>query len=226
MMGKYFIKDNYVENLNNLYYDDAPADGVIWQPDVYRYAIDYAKKHGIKNIVDIGSGNGDKLFDHKDEFDITFIDFGANLNIIKDRFKASVRKHSYVDQNFEESFPDLPAKIIKDSVVICSDVIEHIRDMNNLCEALVAYSKAARLLIVSTPERYRLYGFDQSGIPTNPCHVREWRLHELEAYFANAGMNFQIGLTRTNDKTNQRATLCVISGKDFAYKKDADVAER
>lgn len=225
-MGKYFIKDDYTENLNNAYYDDAPADGAIWQPDVYRYAVDYAKRHGIKNIVDIGSGNGDKLFDHKDEFNITFIDFGANLDIIKSRFKNSSGKHSYIDQDFEESFPALPSKAIKDAVVICSDVIEHIRDMNNLCQALVAYSKEARLLVISTPERYRLYGFDQSGIPANPCHVREWRLHELEAYFADAGMKFLIGLTRTNDKTHQRATQCIISGKDFAYKKDADVGER
>lgn len=225
-MSQYFIKDDYTENLNNLYYDDAPADDVIWQPDVYRYAVEYAKRRGIKNIVDIGSGNGDKLLDYKDEFSITFIDFGANLEIIKSKFKASKGKHSYINQDFEESFPELPTKIIKDAVVICSDVVEHIRNMDNLCKALVAYSKTARLLMVSTPERYRLYGFDQSGIPTNPCHVREWRMHELGAYFRDAGMKFQIGLTRTNDKTNQRATLCVISGKDFAEKKDADVAER
>lgn len=225
-MGKYYVKDGYKENLKNLYYDDAPADGVIWQPDVYRYAVEYAKRHNIKNIVDIGSGNGDKMFDHKDEFDITFIDFGANLDIIKKRFKASGRTHSYIDQDFEKSFPDLPAKVIKDAVVICSDVVEHIRDMTNLGNALVAYSKVARLLLISTPERYRLYGFDQNGIPANPCHVREWRMHELAAYFTNAGMKFHIGLTRTNDKTNQRATQCIISGKDFSHKKDADVAER
>ncbi len=225
-MSQYFIKDNYTENLNNLYYDDAPADGAVWQPDVYRYAAAYAKSHGIKNIIDIGSGNGDKLLAHRDELNITFIDFGTNLDTIKEKFRSSKAKHTYIDQNFEESFPELPAKVIKDAVVICSDVVEHIRDMDNLGKALTMYSNAARLLIISTPERYRLYGFDQSGIPANSCHVREWRMHELGDYFTNTGMKFQIGLTRTNDRTNQRATICIIAGKDFAYKTDTDVAER
>lgn len=225
-MAKYFIKDNYKENLNNLYYNDAPADGVVWQPDVYRYAVAYAKRQGIKNIIDIGSGNGDKLLEYKDQFDITFIDFGANLDIIKSKFQSSSGKHSYIDQDFEESFPKLPTKIIKEAVVVCSDVIEHIRDMTSLGIALVTYSKQSRMLIISTPERRRLYGFDQNGIPTNPCHVREWRMHELSAYLKNEGMDFQIGLTRTNDSTNQRATLCVVSGRDFARVNDSDVSER
>ena len=180
-MGKYFIKDGYKENLNNLYYDDAPADDVIWQPDVYRYVVDYARRCGIKNIVDIGSGNGDKLIDYRDEFNITFIDFGANLDIIKGRFQSSKGAHTYIDQNFEENFPNIETRTIKNAVVICSDVIEHIRDMANLGDALARYSQLARLLVVSTPERLRHYGFDQNGIPSNPCHVREWRLHELAA---------------------------------------------
>jgi len=223
-MSAYFIKNNYKENLKNLYYDDNPSDNVIWQPDVYRFAIEYAKKHKIKNIIDIGSGNGDKLLDYKDKFNITFIDYGANLEIIKQKFNNSKKRHLYLEQNFEESFPELPLKKIKDSVVICSDVIEHIRDMNNLCEALIKYSKLTRMLAVSTPDRERLYGFDHDGVPTNKCHVREWRIDELKDYFFSAGMEFLIGLTRTNDRHNLHSTLYVLSGKDFKNKKDLELA--
>lgn len=217
-MGKYFVKDSYKENVENQYYDDTLSDNVIWQPDVYRYAIEYAKKHGINNIIDIGSGNGDKLYDYRDDFNITFIDFGANLDIIKGKFNGSNGDHSYINQDFEDSFPALPKKIIKNSVVICSDVIEHIRDMDNLGDALASYSKITRLLIVSTPDRERLYGYDHDGKPTNPFHVREWKISELESYFKSKSMDFLIGLTRTNDHTNQRSTQCVISGVDIANK--------
>lgn len=225
-MGKYFIKDGYKENLDNLYYDDNPSDNITWQPDVYRYAIAYAKKHKIKNIIDIGSGNGDKLYDYRDEFNITFIDFGANLDIIKEKFSSSKGDHAYIDQDFEQSFPDLPMKTIKNSIIICSDVIEHIRDMKNLCTALVNYSKVTRMLVVSTPDRDRLYGYDHDGIPNNLCHVREWKLQELDAYFRSAGMDFLIGLTRSNDRQSRRSTLYVLSGKDFLNKKDKTVYKK
>jgi 2-polyprenyl-3-methyl-5-hydroxy-6-metoxy-1,4-benzoquinol methylase len=220
-MNKYFIKDGYRENLDNSYYSDNLSDNIIWQPDVYSYAIEYAKKHNIKNIIDIGSGNGDKLYKHRNAFDITFIDFGSNLETIKNKFKNSSRRHTYIEQDFEKSFPNISVKTIKNSIIICSDVIEHIRNMDHLCAALANYSKATRLLVVSTPDRERLYGFNQNGIPANLCHVREWRLDELEKYFSSVGMNFLIGLTRSNDKFNNRSTLYVISGSDFINKKDS-----
>lgn len=215
-MKTYFVKDSYNANLQNAYYDDAPDDGIIWQPDVYRHAVEYAKTHNIKHIVDIGSGNGEKLEAYKNDFNITFIDFGANLDTIHDKFKDSNKAHSYIDQNFEDSFPALDSKVIKNAVVICSDVIEHIRIMENLTKALVEYSKTARLLLISTPDREKMYGYDQDGQPLNPCHVREWRLEELRLYLKSEGMKFTIGLTRTNDRARQRATIFVIAGRDMS----------
>lgn len=215
-MTNYGIRSGYTANLQNLYYNDEPDNGIIWQPDVYEYAIAFAREHKIPNIIDIGSGNGEKLERYKDEFTITFIDFGANLDTIRSKFKASRKKHRYVDQNFEKDFPKLEASLVQSAVVICSDVIEHIRDFACLTTALVDYSTQAKLLLISTPERYRMYGFDQSGPPLNKCHVREWRLEELEQYFESKGMRFSIGLTRTNDRANQRATICIVSGTAVA----------
>lgn len=225
-MNKYFIKKGYRENLANLYYSDNPTDNVIWQPDVYEYALKYAKKHNIKNIIDIGSGNGDKLYEHRDNFDITFIDFGSNLDTIKNKFKNSSRRHAYIEQDFEKSFPSIPVKTIKNSIIICSDVIEHIRNMDYLTTALVKYSKLTRLLVISTPDRERLYGFNQNGIPTNLCHVREWRLEELENYFSSVGMNFLIGLTRSNDKHSNRSTIYLISGTDLIKTRNHSVLSK
>jgi hypothetical protein len=152
---------------------------------------------------------------YKDRFDITFIDFGTNLEIIRKKFKNSAGKHVYIDQNFEQAFPKLDNKTLSNAIVICSDVVEHIRKMEHLLDALVELSKKSRLLLVSTPERERLYGYDQSGAPENKCHVREWKLEELEKLLMHWGMNFLIGLTRTNNLTRQRATNFVVSGKNI-----------
>jgi hypothetical protein len=217
-MNKYYIREGYEENLNNNYYDDSPEKGVIWQPDVYEYAVQYAKLHKIINIIDIGSGNGEKLLKYKDDFKITFIDFGSNLEVIKKKFNGSLQKHTYINQNFEEAFPKLSAELLIDSIVICSDVIEHIRNLDNLLKGLVELSKKTNLLMISTPERQRLYGYDHSGIPNNKCHVREWKIEELEKLFKHWGMVFSIGLTRTNNLTRQRATIIILSGKDLELK--------
>ena len=209
------IKKNYKPNFENSYYDDAPEDGMTWQPDVYEYAVAYAKQNNVQSIIDIGSGNGEKLIAYKDDFNITFIDFGLNLEGIKQKFKKSTKAHIYIDQNFEESFPGIKPSIVKNSIVICSDVIEHVRELKYLVNALVVFSKSAKLVMISTPERIRTYGFDQNGIPNNACHVREWSLNEMAEMLKNKGMDFSIGLTRSNDYMNNRASICVLAGLDL-----------
>lgn len=212
----YGIRKDYESNLNNDYYSDEPETGVTWQPDVYDRAIKYAKSNNIQNIIDIGSGNGEKLVKFKNDFNITFIDFGPNLDTIKSKFNKSSKEHFYIDQDFEEAFPELEQAVIEDSVIICSDVVEHIRKLDNLADALVEYSQKCRLMFISTPERQLLYGYDRLKNPANKCHVREWKLEELTNYFQEKGMDCVTGMTRSNDQLHQRATIVIVSGIDLA----------
>jgi hypothetical protein len=82
-------------------------------------------------------------------------------------------------------------EINNSDVVICSDVIEHIVNPNDLVEYLL--SLKSKYYIISTPCREVLcnhpkfsYYYRKSlyGPPINKCHVREWTMDEFKEYIS------------------------------------------
>ena len=65
---------------------------------------------------------------------------------------------------------------------ISADVIEHIRDPNQLLAFLKTLN--CDLYLISTPKREVM---KRNGPPTNPSHVREWTFHEFQVYLQNQG---------------------------------------
>lgn len=209
-MSDYAIKKGYKARLKNEYYDDFTGD-TVWQPDVYTAAIELARKSGSKTIIDIGSGNGLKLIPYKKEFNFIFVDFGPNLKVIEKN--VGKKGNQFIDQDFEKGFPVFKKDLLKESVVICSDVIEHMRNPDILTESLVKLSMDAPFIVVSTPDRLRTRGVEHFGPPQNQTHVREWSMEELDSYFRSKGMkNHLSGITRTNDYEQFRRTIIIVGG--------------
>ena len=73
-------------------------------------------------------------------------------------------------------------------LVICSDVIEHVLDPDQMMEFFNTIN--FKRLVLSTPERaiiqqvQRQMGWDveENGPPANVCHVREWAKDEFAHY--------------------------------------------
>ncbi|HSW80424.1 MAG TPA: methyltransferase domain-containing protein [Candidatus Saccharimonadales bacterium] len=211
MSADFGIKAGYKPRLDNQYFPDEDS-GVTWQPDVYNAAITIARRFGAQHIIDIGSGNGLKLAPVEDEFSFTFIDFGDNLKTIRGNMKQP-GKHEFIDKNFEKSFPKLDKKMLSKSVVICSDVIEHIVDPTILAKGLKQCMDDAPFVFISTPDRPRTWGVLHMGPPPNPAHVREWSMEELDWYMRQSGVKHLIsGYTRSNDLENNRNTILQIGG--------------
>jgi len=198
----FFIKRGYKARPQPEYFvDKATASGhpVVWQPEVYAWARKLANQLGCKRIIDLGSGNGEKLSKMHPDFEIVGVDFGANLDYCREHYPYA----RWLEANFEEGEAvtvDLSKEVISESVVICSDVIEHLKDPLPLLRGLRILLEDAPIAVLSTPERLLAHGFQASGPPTNPCHTREWRLGELTQLLK--ACDFQIihaGLTRTND---------------------------
>lgn len=213
-LTNYGIKHGYVPRLNNAYYDDFTGT-TIWQPDVYTALIKLARRRGIKTIIDIGSGNGEKLVPYKDEFKFIFVDFGTNLDVIKKNI--GVKGNEFIDQDFEKGFPVFPKKVLQDAMVICSDVIEHMRDPEILAGALATFSHTAPFVLISTPDRPRTRGINHFGPPNNHTHVREWAVEELDSYFRSHGMDGHLaGITRSNDYEQAHRTIMILAGTFFS----------
>lgn len=207
--GLYFIKDGYISRTEAPYFDDRPLSDsdVIHQPDAYALAAFLGERYGAKTIIDIGCGSARKLM-AVTGFKTIGVDHGTNLEFCRQTFPTA----TWIEADLETAL-DLPLNEseIKQSIVICADVIEHLVDPKNLLAMLLKISRLAKAIIITTPDRDRVRGPDDRGPPANPAHVREWSRREFEALVTAAGLAPSFcGLTVNNNKDVEKKTILAI----------------
>lgn len=210
--GDFALPADYVSRAKPEYFEDAvtEATGIVWQPEVYPYAGWLAHQFGCRRIVDVGCGRAGKLVAMSPEFEIMGLDFGSNLAYCCTHFPRG----EWVDVDFDKLDPwPLEATALENSVLICADVIEHLRDPRPLLRQLKRCLEHAPAVVLSTPERELTRGVRHAGPPDNRAHTREWSLDEFVALLHSEGLNVDYaGLTPSNDREPQRKTiLCVVS---------------
>jgi SAM-dependent methyltransferase len=204
---RYCIRDGYTAREIPAYYVDDPSvrQDVTWQPDVYRDAAKIARRLGARRIIDIGPGDGVKLAAFHPEFEVIGVDFGTNLNLVRQAYPfGSWREH---DLDMDVPLP-LGASELEGCVIVCADVIEHLRYPELLLAKLREAMTRADAVVLSTPERELTWGVEHCGPPPNECHVREWTIDELAALFQREGFEYgDLALTRSNDQANDLKTI-------------------
>jgi len=213
----FFIKPGYTPRAAPEYFHDTLADtcGVTHQPDAYPLAAHLAAYYGCRHIIDIGCGLAHKLVELHPRFDVIGIDFGDNLRGCRERYPFG----HWIEWDLERDGQlELDPAIVASSIVVCSDVIEHLVDPSGLLANLRALLERAPAAVLTTPERDLVRGSSHFGPPQNPGHVREWNLAELEALLRAERLNLNfIGLTMDNDHDRQkRTTLAVLERNDAA----------
>lgn len=206
----FFIKPDYTARDTGSYFEDSLANrtGITHQPDVYALARYLAHRFGCTHILDIGCGQGRKLAKFHPEFKITGIDFGSNIDYCRSHYAFG----QWLSYDLELQHHEiLPQEILEKTLVICSDVIEHLIDPSGLLNTLAQCLKHAPVAILSTPERDLVRGSNDPGPPANPAHVREWNLVEfsqlLEEFSLQAAF---LGLTYNNDRDWEKKTILSI----------------
>lgn len=198
----------------NAIYQDTPHDHVIWQPDVYAEARVIADQAGIRRIIDVGCGNGEKLvhFFPESEFQTAGLDFHGSLEIVSRTFPTRRWLECDLTSNEELFRVSHELDTGEPVLLILSDVIEHLADPRPLIARLrsVLMLHDQNRLIISTPDRSRL-GYEEPDCrPENDSHLREWTIDELADYCHAAG--FQIvrcGHTRANQFDEMDSTIFV-----------------
>jgi len=205
---RYDLPAAYVSRAQPVYYADTPDDGLTWQPDVYPTAAEIARSLQCDTLVDIGCGQARKLSVLHPEFKLIGVDYGGNMEHCRTKFPFG----TWLEADFEDiSMLPLPARVLRQSVVICSDVIEHLVDPRSLMDALRALLEHAPALVLSTPDRERTWGKAHMGPPPNPAHIREWTLAELSALFEREGFTLAAAThTRSNDGSPDLATIMLV----------------
>lgn len=211
MPDRYWLPRDYTSRPRPAY-DDDPQDGVTWQPDVYRAAAAVARTLGARQVVDVGCGRGAKLAAFHPELEVTGLDYGSNIEHCRTTYPFG----TWIEHDLEEPGP-LPIGEggLRDSVILCADVIEHLVAPEQLVEKLATALRVANAILLSTPERELWSGIRHSGPPRNACHVREWSIREFAQLLRAAGLaNHSIGLTRSNDRTEELHTILAVITAD------------
>ncbi|RKE74163.1 methyltransferase domain-containing protein [Pseudorhodoplanes sinuspersici] len=210
MDDRYFIKNSYTSRTSVPHFGDRPvADGdVIYQPDAYALAAFLGARYGAKTIIDIGCGSALNLM-AMTGFKTIGVDGGANLAFCRQTFPTA----TWIEADLETALNlRLEESEIKQSVVICADVIEHLVDPRNLLAGLLKISRLTKAIIITTPERDRVRGPNDMGPPADPAHAREWSRQEFEALLSAAGLAPSFcGLTVNNNRDLEKKTILAIA---------------
>lgn len=215
LADEYFIREGYRPREDPSYDSRVVDDDVVWQPDVYPEAGRVAELLNATCIVDVGAGDGAKLAGLHPRFALIGIDLpGPNL----DHCRATYPHAEWIEHDAESavSLP-VPDAILARSVVVCCDVIEHLRQPDRLLRKLRGALDVAPAVVLSTPARDLTWGAENLGPPPNPSHVREWTAAELEALLEEFGFAHRaLTLTRSNDRLNERKTILCEMFRDEA----------
>jgi hypothetical protein len=209
---QHFLTRGYTERVPPEYFADIDDSGVTWQPDVYPETLALARKHDRTSIIDLGCGRAGKLLalhEQNPDVDIIGVDFGSNIDWCREHLPGGLWLN--VDLESATRLP-LGPDVIARSVVVCSDVLEHLVDprpaMRLICWLL---DQRAACAVLSTPARDKRAGAGHLGPPFNPSHVREWTQDEFRAFVASFPVRIErFELTRSDDGGGGLTTQLVV----------------
>lgn len=152
-----------------------------FQDEVYLAAKNIFDQNNFKSVLDIGCGSAFKLIKYFGNEKLTGLELEPNLTFIKEKYPDKDFRESNFNKNLEGQF----------DLIICSDVIEHLLDPDELLNFISKIDFKA--LVISTPERniiqqlQKSFGWEVNikGPPHNKMHVREWTGNEFKNYIEN-----------------------------------------
>lgn len=162
------IRAGYRHRPENAFYDDT-AQKDQHQREVYEAAAAASKEIGAKKVFDIGCGSGFKLMKFFPDTETVGFDLEPTLSFLRQTYP----ERQWASADFERDTDQA-------DIVICADVVEHIPNPDLLMQYLSRITRGK--LVISTPDRYRVYGWDHSGPPRNRAHCREWSMDEFRIY--------------------------------------------
>ena len=205
----WFIRPSYESRLEALYFEDFAADSrIVHQPDVYPFAAYLARHHGCEYVIDLGCGSGHKLAALASDLQTIGVDYGINIDACRRAYPGG----RWIEHDLAgPDQPPIEEAVARRSVVICSDVIEHLVSPGPLLATLRRLSSLAPATVISTPERDLVRGVEDHGPPANPCHVREWNRPEFLKMLEWADLQVSFsGLTTNNNEDRSKKTILAV----------------
>jgi SAM-dependent methyltransferase len=201
----YCIREDYVHREEGDYdYEENITDD--WQGEVYVAANEIVRSEKYTSVLDVGCGRGFKLVKHFSDMKTLGLDLRPTVEWLTENYPA---------HNWQVIDPEHPPQGY--DLLVCADVIEHVKDPDALLEFIKGASP--KKIVISTPDRnlldelfYKWYlqkdpawtGFN--GPPFNRCHLREWSFAEFNNYIS---AHFEI--ERHFHACREKACQCIVA---------------
>jgi len=224
MKNNYRLPADYNSRVDYEKYIDGhdSLHSTVYQPQVYKSAFEIVKRTHAKYLIDIGCGDGSKVAqvrEFKSDCEVILIDHEYIINNIVKKYDFA----QYISADFDVEIPPIDESILKESVIVCSDVVEHLLKPEIIIDFFRKCKSLVKAIVISTPDRVEERGYFDYGPPANPYHVREWTLDEFSRLLMDYGFRDRMlaGLTISNDYNNVKATLFCVISKYFEYEAPA-----
>lgn len=171
-MKQFNIKHEYKHRKEYHHFDDTLYEDE-HQKEVYELALKIMLDNNYKNIVDYGCGSAYKLVNMFNKYNSIGYEIEPTLSWLKDKYKNKIWAESILNDNI---------KVYDCDLLVCSDVIEHVLNPDDLINTLLKFK--AKKYIISTPDRTIMYYGEHDGPPNNLAHIREWTFVEFEKYIS------------------------------------------
>lgn len=175
MIKMWCLPENYQIRKELEYFDDT-CNTDNWQKEVYISAKKLADRLNVSNVYDFGCGSGYKLIKNFESSNIRFcgVDLEPTIRILRAKYPM-IPWLTSDEFNLKE--------LSSNSMLICSDVIEHIPSPDVFLEELAMSD--VKVVVFSTPARELLTQDNQTldlGPPLNKSHVCEWSCLEFSKF--------------------------------------------
>jgi tetratricopeptide (TPR) repeat protein len=220
-MPQFLFKQGYQAELNAKYEQESSSN-LIYQPYVYDLAQYISDKTDISSIIYVGCGFDVKLKQFNSNLKIIGVDFGQNLSFFKENLND--RNTEIISINFLSELVPRLEFILKNSIIICSNIIEYLIDPRVLIDTLIKWSSLSKYLLISTPATEKNQTFLDLDVSTNINHSIEETLPEFSKFLSSC--NFPLGLSGYTIKDNChecKTTSLIISGREAVYIKQQQV---
>lgn len=170
----YFIKKGYKHRNSYTHYSDIGYEDE-YQDEVYKTALRIMEENNLRRVFDVGCGSAFKLIKHFSNYDFIGAEIPPTLEWLAERYP----NFNWVESDFN--------KPVETDLFICSDVIEHLVDPDEL----IGFFKQSqyKFIVLSTPERDGVQRLQRGclwdGPPANRAHTREWNFLEFKNYISS-----------------------------------------